>query len=399
MSETYKGMKYTIRKDGRLTKKVSIDGKPKSLYDDKPEGLYKQFIEIQNNIQNQEAIKPTTYTISQYADIWYENYVKPTKLDNETKNMYDDCIRLYIKPKIGNIKLNKLTELDVTQMINWMTEKGITRRREMALLTLKQILKKAIANDLIRKNVAKEVKIIKHVPEEQKPLSNELIELIFELPNELDPSILMMKFIMTTGTRPEEVAPLEKTDILTAQKVDINKVVDLESKDLKIDYYTKNKDTRQIPLISFIYNDLVSYMSKSNNKLLFPNSRDNLKSRYSFRRDLERFLRIINKYYETKMKEANPDFCLIEENKIKFTLYQLRHTYACILHKAGIPLKEAQSFTGHKDLKVLLKIYTHLDEEDLEKASNQLNEYVSHKFINKTDKILTPFLTPFSIEK
>lgn len=399
MSEIYKGMKYTIRSDGRCAKKVTINNKPIYLCEDEVSVLYSKYIDLQYKKQNQEIIKPTTYTVSQYSDIWYENYVKPTKLDNETKRMYEDCIRLYIKPAIGKIKLNKLTELDVTKMINWMTEKGITRRREVALLTLKQILKKAIANDLLRKNVADEVKIIKHVPKEQKPLSNQIIELILELPNELDPSVLMMKFIMTTGTRPEEVSPLEKDDILDTQKVDINKVVDLESKDLKIDYYTKNKDTRQIPLITFIYNDLVEHISKSNNKLLFPNTRGTLKSRYSFRRDLERFLRILNKYYEEKIKQMNPDFQLTDENKISFTLYQLRHTYACILHKAGVPLKEAQSFMGHKDLKVLLNIYTHIDEEDVENASNELNKYVYNKFINKSNKNLPTFLPTFCIEK
>ena len=31
-------------------------------------------------------------------------------------------------------------------------------------------------------------------------------------------------------------------------------------------------------------------------------------------------------------------------NYERFTAHQLRHTYACILHKAGVPLKEAQYF-------------------------------------------------------
>ena len=47
-------------------------------------------------------------------------------------------------------------------------------------------------------------------------------------------------------------------------------------------------------------------------------------------------------------------------------------------HKAKIPLKESQQqFTGHKDLKILLNIYTHLDDEDIQKASNQLNNYLN----------------------
>ena len=380
MSQKYKGMTYTVRSDGRLTKKVTIKGKISWLYSSEPSDLYRQYIELQNKIQNQEMLKPNNYTINQYSDIWYKNYIEPTNLDDSTKSMYKDCIRLYIKPCIGKIKLNKLTELDVTQMINYMTKKGITRRREMALLTIKQILNKAVSNDLIRKNTAKDVKIVKHVPDEQKPLNNELIKLILELPNELDSSVIMMKFIMTTGVRPEEVAPLEKTDIWANKKININKVVDLDSKDLKIDYYTKNKDKRTIPLIDFIYNDLIEYTSRFDNKLLFPNIYKKMKSRSSFRRDLERFLRILNKYYEEKTRKVNPDFYLTEENKISFTLYQLRHTYACILHKANIPLKEAQTFTGHRDLKVLIKIYTHLDEEDIEKASNQLNDYFYNTF-------------------
>ena len=38
---------------------------------------------------------------------------------------------------------------------------------------------------------------------------------------------------------------------------------------------------------------------------------------------------------------------LIKKNVVnyeRFTAHQLRHTYACILHKAGVPIKEAQYF-------------------------------------------------------
>lgn len=109
--------------------------------------------------------------------------------------------------------------------------------------------------------------------------------------------------------------------------------------------------------------------------MIFPNTQGCLKSRSSFRRDIERFLRILNNYYEKKQKELNKDFILDDSNKISFTLYQLRHTYACILHKAEVPLKEAQTFTGHKDLKVLIQIYTHLDNQDIEKSTNKLNSF------------------------
>ncbi len=367
---------YTTRADGRLVKKVTIDKKPIFLYSHDKEDLKEQYITLLNDVKNNELLKTNNYNVSQYSDIWYENYIKPTKLDNSTKKMYQDCIRLYIKPEIGHIKLKNLTDLDITQMINTMTNNGITRRREVTIQTLRQILNKAIDNDLLKKNVANTVKVIKHTSEEQKPLAQNIIDLILEMPLDLDNTVFMMKFILTTGLRPEEVSPLQYKDIIDTQFISINKVVDLDSKELTIDNFTKNKDKRQVPLIDYIYNELLKRKEIAQNKLIFPNRFGKLKSRSSFRRDLERFLKTLNIYYEQKQKEINKDFKLTKENQISFTLYQLRHTYACILHKAGIPLKEAQSFTGHKDLKVLINIYTHLDEEDIKKASNQLNSFL-----------------------
>lgn len=353
----YKDMNYTIRKDGRLMKKITINSKPTYIYSNEPSDLYKQYIDLMNKVNNNIFSTPSNYTVKQYAEIWYQNYIEPTMLDNQTKKMYSNVIRLYINPNIGNIKLSKLSDFDVTQMINTMTNSGITRRREIALQTMRQILDKAISNDLVTKNVAKSVKLIKHIPKEKKPLSQTTIDNILSIDNNLDSSVFLMKFILTTGLRSEEVSPLTRDDILSNKMLQVNKVVDLDSKELKIDNFTKNKDVRKVPLIDSIYNYVINF-----DGLLFPNKFGKLKSRSSFRRDLERFLKLYNSMFDTNEY---------------FTLHQLRHTYACILHKAKIPLKEAQQFTGHKDLKVLLNIYTHLDDEDIQKASNQLNNYLN----------------------
>lgn len=85
-----------------------------------------------------------------------------------------------------------------------------------------------------------------------------------------------------------------------------------------------------------------------------------------YRQDQLLLLNISNEELKNKENE-------IEIKTIKFTYHQLRHTYVCMLHKAGIPVKEAQYLTGHKTLNVLLNIYTHLDDEDKENATNKLN--------------------------
>ena len=70
-------------------------------------------------------------------------------------------------------------------------------------------------------------------------------------------------------------------------------------------------------------------------------------------------------------------FKKISTKDTQFTIHTLRHTYACILYKAGITAKQAQKWTGHKDIQVLLNIYTHLDEKDNKNAIDKVNSYVS----------------------
>ena len=84
-------------------------------------------------------------------------------------------------------------------------------------------------------------------------------------------------------------------------------------------------------------------------------------SEVSLRRKLESVLKSIN-------KDRN--------DIIKFTLHQLRHTYVCTLYKAGIDIKQAQQWTGHKDVKVLLNIYTHLDSQDNQKSIDKVNQFL-----------------------
>jgi len=53
-----------------------------------------------------------------------------------------------------------------------------------------------------------------------------------------------------------------------------------------------------------------------------------------------------------------------------------RHTYATILYNAGADVKSAQRFMGHADIKVTLKIYTHLPAQKEQEAIDALNRHL-----------------------
>lgn len=165
---------YTKRSDGRLMKRVSVNGKLKTIYSDNPKDLERQYIEYKYLNEKGTVADDQNMNVSTWADKWLKTY----KSDKEkaTIKMYEDAIRLYIKPNIGNIPLKSLKQSDIVDMLNILDKKGITRKKDVALLTIKQILNKAVENDYIYKNVASGIKIKKHKSTEKEPLQQSTID-------------------------------------------------------------------------------------------------------------------------------------------------------------------------------------------------------------------------------
>ncbi len=365
---------YTIRKDGRLMKRVSVNGKLETIYSNNPKDLENQYIELKHLSNKGISSEDNSLTVGEWADKWLKLY-KSDKSD-ATKDMYKTTLKLYIKPNIGHLKLKNLRQADIINILNELDKKGITRRKEWTLLTIKQILQTAVENEYIYKNVALGIKIKKYKSPEKKPLSDDVINRIRKL-SENDYDMFMLLFMIYTGVRREELVCLQYKDIDIENKIIyINKAVHYKHNQAIIKS-TKNEDNRKIPILNILCDKLsILKETHKNNDYVFPNTSNNIMSETSVKRKIGYTLNRLNKDFEKEQKAIDEKFELNDDNKIYFTYHQLRHTYVCILHKAGVDLKEAQSFTGHKTIQVLLNIYTHLDEEDKNKAVKKLNEFV-----------------------
>lgn len=58
--------------------------------------------------------------------------------------------------------------------------------------------------------------------------------------------------------------------------------------------------------------------------------------------------------------------------KITFTLYDLRHTFCTALYDAGVDVKTAAYYMGHKNIEITMRIYTHLTELRKKQSAAQL---------------------------
>lgn len=372
---------YTKRKDGRLMKRVSINGKIETLYSDNPKDLENQYLEKKLLSNKGFFSEDNGITVEQWANRWLTTYKKDKQ--EATTNMYSHAINKHIIPNIGGIKLKSLKENDITNMLNKLND--TPRQKEVVLLTIKQILEKAVDNDLIYRNVANKVSIKKHKFKEKNPLTDLEISYIKQVAKD-DERCFMILFMLYTGLRKEEVAPLTYKDIdLDNKLVSVNKAVHWEKNKPQVKP-TKNENCRNVPIPDIIFDNITNLKSQHKEAdLIFPSVRNkSVMSGTSMKRLLEHALYEINNLYrkdqlDTLKGVSEQNIDNIEFKTIKFTYHQLRHTYVCFLHKAGIPVKEAQYFTGHKTLSVLLNIYTHLDNEDKQNATDKLNALLNIK--------------------
>lgn len=317
----------------------------------------KQLLDFERNKKNNAMLENTPLTVSQWTNKWLKMYKQD--VEKRTYDMYSDAIKLYIIPSIGKIKLIDLKQSHIVNMLNDIGNKN--RTKEIVLLTTKQIIKKAIENDYISKNIAEGIKLKKVKAKEKKPISNEMIERIKNIVS-IYPDMFIFYFIIYTGLRAEEVVALQKQDInLKTKEIFLKKAYDFRHKQFKD---LKNHEKRKIPIFNNIF-PMVEEQFKKSQLFLFSQSNGNIITYDVIRKRIDKLKKIL--------KQSYPE---LSEEELTFTTHSLRHTFCCILYKANIPPKQAQQWTGHKDIKVLLDIYTHLDAEDNKDAVNKVNSFI-----------------------
>ena len=72
---------------------------------------------------SEETPPPTTYTVAEWIDCWYENFVRPN-LRETTRNQYECFVRHHIKPYVGETSLAKLSSLDLQKLYNKLKASG-----------------------------------------------------------------------------------------------------------------------------------------------------------------------------------------------------------------------------------------------------------------------------------
>ncbi len=359
--------KYKKRKDGRFQTSIVVDGVKKYVIANTSEELDNKITEINYKKLKGLSLSFSDITFKQYAEKWFDINISTKEI--ATQNSVKNRLK-HIYQYIGNVKLRNLKRYQIQEIQTAMLKDGYTDITNRTIAECKRILEDAVNNDIIEKNVANGIKAKKFPKTERKPLTQyeDLKVLECAKNNKYGIFILILRYC---GIRPEEAVALTIKDVdLDNQLLNINKAVSLAQNQPTLKA-TKNLKNRKIPIPIFLIESLqkeIEYRNKNKIKYLFTKETDkySMLTKQALKTHLSSFLNALNRNLTENDK------------KIKFTYYQLRHSYCTMLYYAGVKIKKAQELMGHSSADMVYDIYTHLDEER-ENATELINDYISSK--------------------
>ena len=355
--------KYTKRKDGRYTTRISTgrydeNGKAivATLYARTIKELENKVAETKHHVNNGTYSDDHGRTFGDYADTWLSTYKKGVSL--KTYQKYEWILTRKI-PELRPIRLRDVERMDVQDAIN--AAEGHPDTQRMILITVKAVLESAVDDGLIYKNVARKLKQRPYKAKEKRPLT-ELEKKALKVCEFTDMERAYVTILYSFGLRSGEALGLMKNDINFKDcTITVRRTVDFSSGVSQTKVPKSAAGLRTVEGPESAFKALESFVGNLSTPYLFTGKDGALISHSAYKRLWSSIYRKINAV--TRCEDMEP---------VRLTPHIFRHNYATELFYAGISVKEAQRLLGHSSITVTLEIYTHLTprEETRKKLEN-----------------------------
>lgn len=336
---------YGIDREGRRVRKYRT-------FDTKRDAT-RAFNEHKVKMDKGTQIMPSEYTFAQWLDYWYKDIILP-QIEETTAYGYRGMIENYLKPQLGEIRLQKLTARDIQQYYTWlMDEKKLSPNtviKHHNLLT--NTLNAAERQEYITKNPMRAVSPPKKRQREAKFYTPEQLGILLDkaVGTRLELPVFICAYL---GLRRGELCGLRWSD------------VDLEHQTITIENTRTQAGKKEI--------EKGTKTASSTRTLYLPDTLcDMLKAAKEHQQACRAEYK--NAYddndYVVVMEDGRPfrpnylselfGKFLADNDLPKIVLHELRHTFASLSNQAGIPAYNIGKALGHSTPATTQKIYTHL---------------------------------------
>lgn len=133
---------------------IRLDGKRYYRYGKTEAEATRKIDEVKASARRGLPITSDTLTVSQYLERWLRSTVAP-RVRPATVRSYEEIIKLHLVPTLGRIRLTKLSQQHIRELLNNKLHSGLSPRRvQMIQGTLRTALNAAMRDDLVHRNVA-----------------------------------------------------------------------------------------------------------------------------------------------------------------------------------------------------------------------------------------------------
>jgi integrase len=297
-------------------------------------------------------------TVSQLLDEYLEGRKGRNK--GRTVNLYERDCKRFIKPRLGNVKLVKLSPLQIERMQSEIRKDASADAARRARDTLSRALRQAVRWRLIPNNPAEGVEPLKVERAEMSVWEPDEVRRFLETARQ-DDLYALFYLALTTGMRQGELLALRWSDITLSgprASVTVRASVTTEDGAVKIGATKTLKSQRRLSLAADQVDVLSAHM------LIVDEARAKAK-----KHDLwtEHHL-VFPSSVGTVLRANNltrrhwlPLRAAAGVPEIRF--HDLRHTYASMAIRAGMDVRLLADRLGHRDPAFTLRQYVHVFEK------------------------------------
>ena len=312
------------------------------------------------------------YTVASWLKSWYELYAKPN-VRPATADRYQLIIETYTIPRIGKIKLNKLTSRDLQKLYKDLMERGRIQKRSgkgnpglssttvrSVHLTLHCAFERAVKERLIPRNPTDDCIAPKVQKVEMKTLRPEHLKFYLEAADAR--GVLPMFYLeLVSGLRKGELVALLWDDLdIQNRTISVSKqYIKNPSGKLTLSRPKTETSVRRVSIPQEAVDLLIQEHEKHpENPYLFPSSTTG--EMY--------YPDSVVKLHEKILKDAGLEH-------IRF--HDLRHTFATLALQNGVDIKTVSSMLGHYDAGFTLRTYTHATRQQQNRAAETMGNFMA----------------------